>query len=51
MFTKLLIAASTLLLMAYAIEPDNYDEQRRGRAQQASIASAVSPTPAALYRA
>jgi hypothetical protein len=51
MFTKLLIAASTLLLVAYAMEPDNYDAQRRGPAQHASIYSGVSSTPAALYRA
>jgi hypothetical protein len=47
MFTKLLIAASSLLLIAYAMEPDNYDAQRRGRAQHA----AVSSVPAAPYRA
>jgi hypothetical protein len=47
MFTKLLIAASSLLLMAYAMEPDNYDAQRRGPEQSASVSS----TPAAPYRA
>ena len=47
MFTKLLIAASSLLLIGYAMEPDNYDAQRRGPAQHASVSSSV---PAAPYR-
>jgi len=47
MFTKLLIAASTLLLVAYSMEPDNYDAQRRGPAQYASVSSG----PAAPYQA
>jgi hypothetical protein len=47
MFTKLLIAASALLLVAYGFEPDNYDAQRRGPVQHASVSS----TPVALYRA
>ena len=38
MFTKLLIAASTLLLIAYSMEPDNYDGQRRIQAQHAAAA-------------
>ena len=42
MFTKLLIAASTLLLIAYSMEPDNYDAQRKGRAQHASVSSATA---------
>jgi len=47
MFTKLLIAASTLLLVAYGMEPDNYDAQRRSPVQHASASS----VPAAPYRA
>ena len=47
MFTKLLIAASTLVLIAYGMEPDKYDAQRRGVLQHASVSS----VPAAPYRA
>ena len=36
MFTKLLIAASALLLVAYGMEPDNYDGQRRNPVQHAA---------------
>lgn len=48
MFTKLLIAASTLVLIAYGMEPDTYDAQRTGVAPQHA---AVSSTTAVSYRA
>ena len=51
MFTKLLIAASTLLLIAYGMEPDDYGAQRRNPVQHASLDSGISSTPAAPYRA
>jgi hypothetical protein len=52
MFTKLLIAASTLLLIAYGMEPDDYGAQRRSPVQHASVSPiSVSSTPAAPYRA
>jgi hypothetical protein len=47
MFTKLLIAASTLVLIAYGMEPDKYSAQRHGAQQHA----AVSAVTAVSYRA
>ena len=51
MFTKLLIAASTLLLIAYGMEPDDYGAQRRSPVQHAALDMGVNSTPAAPYRA
>lgn len=47
MFTKLLIAASTLVLIAYGMEPDKYDAQRTGVAPQHAV---VKPATAAPYQ-
>jgi hypothetical protein len=52
MFTKLLIAASTLVLIAYGMEPDKYDAQRQGAPQHASVSPiSINSVPAAPYRA
>lgn len=53
MFTKLLIAASTLVLVAYGMEPDSYESQRTGVAAQHAAVGTLSITsmPAAPYRA
>ena len=53
MFTKLLIAASTLVLIAYGMEPDKYDSQRTGVAPQHAAGSPLSikPATAISYRA
>jgi hypothetical protein len=48
MFTKLLIAASTLVLIAYGMEPDKYGAQQHDGAQQHA---AVSSMRAVSYRA
>jgi hypothetical protein len=50
MFTKLLIAASTLVLIAYGMEPDSYDAQRRGVGPQHAAVIPITSGPAALYR-
>ena len=53
MFTKLLIAASTLVLIAYGMEPDKYDSQRTGVAPQHAAVSPISinSVTAVPYRA
>jgi hypothetical protein len=52
MFTKLLIAASTLVLIAYGMEPDKYGPPHAGAQQHAAVSQiSINSMTAVPYRA